>query len=219
MLESVLAPGASIFSLALCMLAALLLGALVSLVYTRRAHHSAGFAMTLALLPMTVAVIIMLVNGNIGAGIAVAGSFALVRFRSVPGTAREISGVFTATAMGLALGMGYIGVAALLCAATCAAVLCLEAVHFGENVREKQLRVLVPEDVDYNTIFTDVFEKHGVKAECAGVRTTNMGTLIELTYYVTLPDGTVPKAFLDDLRVRNGNLNVTFSPAQSRKMM
>ena len=166
-------------------------------------------ALTLALLPMTVAVIILLVNGNIGTGVAVAGAFALIRFRSVPGTAREIAAIFTEMALGLALGMGYVGLAVLFFAIVSALTLALTAMRFGApSAREKQMRITVPENVDYETVFDDVFASHGVRAQLERVRTTNMGPLFEVTYMLTFPHDRVPKAFIDELRTRNGNLNI-----------
>ena len=134
-------------------------------------------ALTLALLPMSVALVIMMVNGSIGTGLAVAGTFALVRFRSVPGTAREIAAIFTAVAMGLAMGMGMLGVAVVFFLLAAAAVLVLTKLHFGampENA--KVLRITVPEDVDYETALPDVFRAHHVTATLEKVRTESMGT-------------------------------------------
>ncbi len=209
MLESVLTEPVTLSKLLLCLGTAALLGILTSLVFTYRSPHTASFALTLALLPMAVAVIIFIVNGNVGTGVAVAGAFALVRFRSAPGTAREIAAIFTEMALGLALGMGYIGLAVLFFALSALLTLVLTALKFGAPpAREKQMRITLPEDVDYEHVFDDVFEQYHVHAELERVRTTNMGTLFELTYRLTFRDGQVPKAFLDELRIRNGNLNI-----------
>lgn len=189
---------------------AVALGLLTALVFTFRSQHSASFALTLTLLPMIVSVIILLVNGNIGTGVAVAGAFTLVRFRSVPGTAREIAAIFTEMALGLALGMGYVGVALILFALTAAVTLALTLLRFGAPSRKtRQMKITLPENADYETIFDDVFALYHVRAELQRIHTTNMGTLFELTYLLTFPTPQVPKAFIDELRIRNSNLNIT----------
>ena len=217
MLDSILTRPLEVNNLLVCLGVAALLGILTAIVFTYKSRHSASFALTLALLPMTVAVIILLVNGNIGTGVAVAGAFALVRFRSVPGTAREIAAIFTEMALGLALGMGYVGLAVLFFALVAVLTVALTAIRFGApSVREKQMRITVPENVDYETVFSDIFRAHNVRAELERVRTTNMGTLFEVTYALKLPNGRVPKAFIDDLRTRNGNLNIVVGAPSDR---
>jgi hypothetical protein len=204
----------------ICLVTAIALGVLTALVFLFKSRHSASFALTLALLPMAVAVIIMMVNGNVGTGVAVAGAFALVRFRSVPGTAREIAAIFVDMALGLAIGMGYIGVAVLFFILAAALTLVLTALRFGENSQqEKQLKITIPENVDYAGLFDDVFAAYNVHAELEKVKTANMGTLFELTYNARFPDGQIPKAFLDELRVRNGNLNIVVSAQRDREAL
>ena len=208
LLTSILPTPLTVSALLLCLASALVLGILTALVFTRGCRHTASFALTLALLPMSVALVIMMVNGSIGTGLAVAGTFALVRFRSVPGTAREIAAIFTAVAMGLAMG----GVAVVFFLLAAAAVLVLTKLHFGampENA--KALRITVPEDVDYESALPDVFRAHHVTATLEKVRTESMGTLFELTYQVNLPSAVPSKALLDDLRERNGNLPILFT--------
>lgn len=212
LLTSILSTPLTVSALLLCLASALVLGILTALVFTRGCRHTASFALTLALLPMSVALVIMMVNGSIGTGLAVAGTFALVRFRSVPGTAREIAAIFTAVAIGLAMGMGMLGVAVVFFLLAAAAVLALTKLHFGampENA--KALRITVPEDVDYETALPDVFRAHHVTATLEKVRTESMGTLFELTYQVNLPSATPSKALLDDLCERNGNLPILFT--------
>ena len=220
MLNSILTRPLAMGPLLVCFAAAVLMGVITAIVFTANSRHSASFALTLALLPLTVSVIILMVNGNVGTGVAVAGAFALVRFRSVPGTAREIAAIFTEMALGLALGMGYVGLAAVFCAITSALTLLLTALRFGApSTREKQLRITVPENVDYETVFDDVFAQHGVRAELQRVRTTNMGTLFELTYELKLRSDRIPKGFIDDLRVRNGNLNIIIGSPSERESL
>lgn len=209
MLKSVIDPTLTLPALLLLLLVAVALGLLTALAFTFRSRHSASFALTLTLLPMIVAVVILLVNGNIGTGVAVAGAFALVRFRSIPGTAREIAAIFAEMALGLALGMGYIGIAVILFAFTAVLTLLLTALRFGApSSKVRQMKIILPENVDYETLFDDVFDQYRVRAELQRVRTTNMGTLFELTYLLAFPSPQVPKAFIDELRIRNGNLNI-----------
>ena len=146
----------------------------------------------------------------LGAGVAVAGAFGLVRFRSAPGTAKEIGALFLAMAIGLATGMGYVGLAVMAFVIVSAAMLLLTAVNFGgAEEHERVLKITIPESLDYDGLFDDLFEKYTKSCVLERVKTSNMGTLYELTYRVTLPDDHTPKAFLDELRCRNGNLNIT----------
>ncbi|MBD9253646.1 DUF4956 domain-containing protein [bacterium] len=174
-----------------------------------RSRTTQSFAVTLAILPAVVQLVIMLVNGNLGAGVAVAGAFSLVRFRSAPGTAKEIGALFLAMAIGLATGMGYVGLAVIAFVIIAAMMLLLTAVNFGgANEHERELKITIPESLDYDGLFDDLFEKYTKSCVLERVKTSNMGTLYELTYRVILPDGNAPKAFLDELRCRNGNLNI-----------
>ena len=209
MLDSVLGTVITPLSLALCMGVSLVLGVGTALLCSFKSHHSQSFLLTLAILPAVVQVVIMLVNGNIGAGVAVAGTFSLVRFRSVPGTAREIGMLFLAMAIGLATGMGYVGVAAVFFVVMAAFVLLLGALRFGAGDQlERELKITIPETLDYDGLFDDLFAQYTRSARLERVRTTNMGTLYELDFRVVLKSPQVPKAFLDDLRCRNGNLNI-----------
>ena len=201
-----------------CLGVAFVLGLVVALVHQWTAKRSygrsasAGMVTTLAILPMLVSVAIMLVNGNLGAGVAVMGIFSLVRFRSIPGNSRSILSVFFAMAIGLAVGTGYIAFAAIFTAVVSLALLVLSGISFGESsLREKKLTVLVPEDIDYTDIFDDVFAKYTSKNFLEKAKTTNMGSLFELVYRIELKDGVNEKEFIDKLRVKNGNLKVALS--------
>lgn len=212
MFSSIFANGTTVVSFAICMVAAVVFGILNALVFTFKSKHTSSFALTLALLPMAVAMVIMLVNGNIGAGIAVAGAFALVRFRSVPGNGRDIAAIFVSMALGLAVGMGYIGIACVFFVFVTVVTMGLTAINFGENQEKvKQLKILIPENYDYQGLFDEVFAKYTKSVKLDKVKTANMGTLFELTYIVEFRDETVPKAFFDELRTRNGNLNIAVS--------
>lgn len=206
--------GITLGSFLICIGAALLLGAVMALVYCFRTPHSAGFVVTMALLPATVAAVIMMVNGNLGAGVAVAGAFSLVRFRSTPGTAKEIGAIFLAMAVGLACGMGYPGFGAVFAGIVCAMSLLYSLTGFGGRWNAtmcRELRITVPEDLDYPTVFDDLLEKYTSKAELVNVRTTNLGSLNRLTYELVLRKPGTEKAFIDELRCRNGNLEISMS--------
>ena len=216
--------GMTLQTFLICVGIALLLGAVMAVVYCFRTTHSSSFVVTLALLPATVAVVVMMVNGNLGAGVAVAGAFSLVRFRSTPGTAKEITAIFLAMAVGLACGMGYPGFGVIFAAILCAMSLIYTAINFGGHKNSdlrRVLRITVPEDLDYPTVFDDLLEKYTRKAELTSVKTTNLGSLNRLTYELTLRKAGTEKAFIDELRCRNGNLEISMSrqAADSREML
>ena len=209
MLNSIIGTELTLSAFLICTAVSLVLGIGLAMVSRFRAHATQSFAVTLAILPVVVQVVIMLVNGNIGAGVAVAGAFSLVRFRSAPGTAREIGVLFLGMAIGLATGMGYVGLAALTFVIVSAALLTLTALHFGQrDSGERILKITIPENLDYEGLFDDLFDQYTKAHTLVKVKTSNMGTLYELEYRVTLRSEGVPKAFLDALRCRNGNLNI-----------
>lgn len=210
MLNSILGIEITLSSFLICTGVSLLLGIGIALVAGYRSRSTQSLAVTLAILPAVVQAVIMLVNGSIGAGIAVAGAFSLVRFRSAPGTAREIAAIFLAMAIGLATGMGYVGLAALLFLILAGAMLALTVLRFGQKEDAGRiLKITIPEDLDYDGLFDDLFERYTTAHTLEKVKTTNMGTLYELRYRITLRQEPVPKVFLDELRCRNGNLNIT----------
>ena len=208
------ATGITLGDFLLCVAAALVLGALVALTAGFRARCSSSFLLTLSVLPAIVAVVIMLVNGNLGAGVAVAGAFSLVRFRSMPGTAKEIGMIFLGMAVGLACGMGYPVFAAIFAVALCAVVFLYSLLNFGQKRNfqlRKTLRVTVPEDLDYGSVFDDIFAQYTASAQLLSVKTTNLGSLNRLTYEIVLKDSGTEKALIDALRCRNGNLEISLS--------
>ena len=193
----------------ICTAVSLLLGFGAAVLSMYKSKYSRSFVVTLAMLPAMVQLIIMLVNGNIGAGVAVAGAFGLIRFRSAPGSAREIGLVFLTTAIGLATGMGYVTIAAVFFVIIAAVWLLLTQTGFGAgSADERELKITIPENLDYDGLFDDLFKQYTRSAELDRVKTTNMGTLYELSYKIVLRDAHETKDFLDALRTRNGNLNI-----------
>ena len=220
MLSSVIGTSISLASFLMCIIAALVLGILAALVFSINSKYTSSWKISIALLPAVVTVVIMMVNGNIGAGLAVAGTFALVRFRSMPGSAKEVTGLFFAVSLGLICGMGYIGIAVIFFAIMAIAVIVLAQFHFGEaDSAIRTLKIGVPETLDYDSLFDDVFEKYLKKCDIVRVRTTNMGTLYELTYEVILKDNSKSREFLDELRTRNGNLNIMLGRENENNLM
>ena len=204
----------SITDFILCMCVSLVLGILMAATYMYRTRYTKSFVVTLALLPAVVCVVIMLVNGNVGTGVAVAGAFSLVRFRSVPGTAKEICTLFLAMGAGLIAGMGYLGFAALFTLVMCGAFLLYNRLDLGAKKNAaiyKTLTVTIPEDLNYSEVFDDIFARHTRSFELVRVKTTNMGSMFKLTYNVMLRDPKKEKEMIDELRCRNGNLEIAVS--------
>ena len=198
----------------LCIGCSLFIGLLLAFGYMYRSRYTKSFVMTLALLPAVVCVVIMMVNGNVGTGVAVAGAFSLVRFRSVPGTAKEISMLFLAMGAGLIAGMGYLGFAILFTIIMC--VICVLYNHLDFGVQKnaaiyKTLNITIPEDLDYTNVFEDVLSAYTTSCELVRVKTTNMGSMFRLTYNLRLKDAANEKEMIDKLRCRNGNLEITVS--------
>jgi uncharacterized membrane protein YhiD involved in acid resistance len=192
-----------------CTFVSLALGLVAALIYMYKNTYNKGFIVTLAVLPAVVQLVIMLVNGNLGAGLAVMGAFALVRFRSIPGSAKDIAAVFFSMAIGLATGMGFLAIAALFVAIIGLANVIYSSVSFGEpKTATQQLRITIPETLDFSQVFDSVFDKYANKYKLVSMKTSNMGSLYKLNYDVTLKRDVAPKAFLDELRCRNGNLEV-----------
>lgn len=201
-----------------CTLASLVMGFGVALTYMYKNTYTKSFVVTLVLLPAMVQLVIMVVNGNLGAGVAVMGAFSLVRFRSIPGSAREISSIFFAMAVGLAAGMGYLAVAFLFLLFIGIATLLLNTFRFGEPRKiEKELKITIPENLNYIGLFDDLFAKYTKEATLTRVKTTNMGSLYELHYKIILQNQDMEKAFIDDIRCRNGNLNIVCGWAMNRR--
>ena len=210
--------GLAVGDFLICLAAALVLGFVIALFYKYGTRYSKSFLVTLTLLPAIVSVIIMMVNGNIGAGVAVAGAFSLVRFRSVPGTALEIGALFIAMGAGLISGMGYLAYSLLFTLILGAASLLYSALDFGAGKKSalyKTLHITIPEDLDYTNVFEDIFPAYASSWELTQVKTTNMGSLFRLTYNITLLSAEAEKQLIDKLRCRNGNLEITVSKQET----
>lgn len=194
----------------LCVGVSLALGILLACAYTYKTRHNANFVRTLAILPAVVCVVIMMVNGNVGAGVAVAGAFSLVRFRSVPGSAKDIGAIFIAMGAGLVTGMGYLGFAAVYVLVLSAVMMLYVRIHLWEKQKnaDKKMVITIPEDLDYTQVFDDLLEKYTESSNLVSVKTTNMGSLFKLTYEIRLKDPAQEKNFIDQLRCRNGNLEI-----------
>ena len=220
MLDSIIQLSITLPVFALCTAISLVLGLGTAMLCMYKNRCSQSFALTLAMLPAVVQVVIMLVTGNIGAGVAVAGAFSLVRFRSAPGSAREIGMIFLAMAIGLATGMGYVALAVLFFLVMAVFVLVLTAVNFGGgNEYERELKITIPETLDYDGLFDDLFQQYTRSAQLYRVKTSNMGTLYEVSYHIVLKSERIPKEFLDALRCRNGNLNIVCGRVASKEAL
>lgn len=216
MFTTVLGDAFTVGGALLCVAVSLALGLLCAFCYMRGATYTKSFVVTLTLLPLLVQVVMMMVNGNLGTGVAVMGAFSLIRFRSVPGSSREILAIFLSMAVGIACGMGYLTFAATVAVIACAAMLLLGVSRFGETPpADKHLRVTIPENLDYTSIFDDLFAEYTKKSELVSVKTTNLGSMYELKYDITLKDLRKEKEFIDQLRCRNGNLTIVCGRAST----
>ena len=196
-------------------LVSLVLGGIMALIHTYRNDYTKSFIMTLAILPAVICVVILMVNGNIGAGVAVAGTFSLVRFRSAPGTAREIGAIFAVMGMGLIMGMGYIGYAALFtCLIGLAILMYSKFSADGKKSTRKILKITIPENLNYSDVFDEFLEKYTKSYKLKQVKTSNMGSLYKLSYEIVLTDPSIEKEFIDQLRTRNGNLEISLAEYQ-----
>ena len=199
-------------SILLCSIISIILGVVIALTHKQTSKYNKNFLVTLSILPLLVQTIIIMVNGNLGTSVAIMGAFSLVRFRSLPGTSKEILSVFFAMTVGLATGMGHLVFAIIITIIGSLAIFILSKVAlFNKNKKEKILKIMIPENLDYTNVFDDIFETYTEKVELEQVKTTNMGSMFDLSYRITLNENVNEKEFLDDLRVKNGNLKVMIS--------
>lgn len=191
------------------MAVAALLGIVISVTYIKTGRTSTNFARTLIILPILVCLVMMAVNGNFGTSLAVVGAFSLVRFRSLQGSSRDIGFIFFAMSIGIVCAIGQLPLAAIVTFFVCVIHFVMNLVGFAnKDTNEKDLRVTIPENLDYNDIFDDLFEEYTVSHKLIGVKTTNMGSMYEINYRIKLADWRDEKKFLDEIRMRNGNLTV-----------
>ena len=208
----------SVSEFLLCLGFSLVLGLVMAFAYMYRTRYTKSFVITLALLPAVVCIVIMLVNGNVGTGVAVAGAFSLVRFRSVPGTAKEICTLFLAMGAGLICGMGYLGFSVLFTVIMCIMFVLYNHIDFGSKKNSeiyKTFTIVIPEDIDYSEVFNDIFSKYTSQFNLVRVKTINMGSMFKLTYNITLRDSKKEKEMIDKIRCRNGNLEITVSKQET----
>ena len=212
MLESIFYNEVATISMENCLISlgvAIVLGIIVSLVHKLTTKTTPNFLLTVAVLPVLVEAVIMLINGNLGTSLAVAGAFSLIRFRSMPGNSKEIITVFWSMAIGLACGMGYVLYAAMMTIIVAILIIIANKIFSKlEDKSRRKLKVVIPENLDYSEVFDDIFSKYTDKVELQKVKTTNMGSTFELTYMVTIKSNINEKSFLDDIRVRNANMLV-----------
>lgn len=215
MLNSIFSEASSSIELTailICMVSAIILGLIIAFVHLKTSKYSKNFLITLATLPLLVAAIIIMVNGNLGTSVAILGAFSLVRFRSLPGTSKEILSVFFAMTVGLALGMGHVNFAILVTLITALVILGINKIKlFDRNQRERILKITLPENLDYSTIFDDVFKEYAETTKLEQLKTINLGSLFELNYKIILKEDINEKEFIDQLRIKNGNLKIVLT--------
>ena len=200
----------SMISLGICIMVAFLLGLLIAFIHSRTTKSSKNFVVTLSILPMLVSFIIIMVNGNLGTSVAVLGAFSLIRFRSVPGSSKEIISIFFAMTVGVAVGMGQIVFASIATIIVCLILFVLDKIRFGFK-EQKKLVITIPENLDFTNLFLDIFNKYLDKYTLEKAKTTNMGSMYELTYEVSVKNNINEKEFIDEIRCRNGNLKIILS--------
>ena len=211
--DSVIGNTVNMTAFLICLVNSLVLGFCVALYYRRDGSHSSAFVCTLAILPIVIQVVIMMVNGNLGAGVAVAGAFSLVRFRSAQGSANEICGIFICMAAGLATGMGYVGIAVLFVMLVAVAALLLNVLSFTSSDADLLLKITIPEHLDFEGEFAPIFTRYTKAYNLMQIKTTNMGSLYKLKYKVTLKGLGSQKKFIDELRTKNSNLDISLQSA------
>lgn len=212
MLTNILSSGVTSGGVLILAGVSIILGLIIALTHKATSRFNKNFLTTITMLPLLVMSIIMVVNGNLGMSVAVAGTFGLVRFRSVPGTSKEILSVFFAMAVGLALGAGYVVLAPIVTVIGCLMLVLLDKITlFNKDANEKYLRIIIPENLDYTDVFDEILKEYTNKYSLMQVKTTNLGSMFELKYLVNLKNNINEKEFIDELRVKNGNLKINLT--------
>ena len=205
----------SIMNFCICIATALGIGLLVTFIYTRHSISSKSFTATLAVLPVVVCVVILLVNGNIGAGVAIGGAFGLIRFRSAQGSSDELVTVLIAMSAGIAFGMGYIGYGVVILLGMSVLFFLLSYLPIYEHkslAQDKLLRITIPESLEYTNVFDDTFSHYLKSVENVGVKTTGMGSMFRLSFKIQMKNPAEEKEFIDEIRTKNGNLEISVLP-------
>lgn len=206
-------------SVLICIAIALILGLAVCVTYlvsTPRHLRSSSFILSLIIMPSLVAIVIILIGGNLARAFTTAGIFTLIRFRSVPGDSKDLTYIFLTTAIGLSLGLGYLTLAAIITLIICVAILIINLPTSGSaRHKGKKLRITIPEDMNFEGAFDEVFAKFTSRYELNRIKTTNMGTMLELHYDIILKKDISEKEFIDELRIRNGNLTIQLGVAET----
>lgn len=212
MLKSLFSSTASsieLWAILVCTLVSIILGIIIAYTHKKTSKYSKNFLVTLAILPALVETVMIMVNGNLGTSVAIVGAFSLVRFRSIPGTSKEILSVFFAMAIGLATGMGHIFFATIITIIISLSIILFSKLKiFDTKDEERILKITIPENLDYTNMFEDIFKKFTNESKLESVKTTNMGSLFELSYRIVFNKNINEKEFIDELRVRNGNLKI-----------
>ena len=196
-------------SLLLCSFCSIILGLIIAITHKTTSKYNKNFLTTISLLPLLIQTVIIMVNGNLGTSVAILGAFSLVRFRSLPGTSKEILSVFFAMTIGLITGMGYLIFAILVTLICCILLIVLDKITiFNKDKNEKILKIIIPEDLDYTNVFDNIFKKYVMNQELLQVKTINMGSMFELSYKIKLKTEINEKKFIDELRIKNGNLKI-----------
>ena len=204
--------GLSVTTGLICAGVALLLGIVIAITHMKTSQTTKGFLTTLATLPLLVMAVMIMINGNLGTSIAILGAFSLIRFRSIQGKAKDLLSVFFAMMVGLACGMGHILFAVIITLIAVVAIVFFSLSNFFEpNKKQRVLKIIVPEDLDYDEVFDEIFNKYTSRAELVRMKTTNMGSLYKLTYDITIKNGIKEKEFIDEIRTKNCNLKVLLS--------
>ena len=211
MLNSILNGSLTINVLIILIITAIIAGIILAFVHKYTSNYNKNFLITLSLIPIVVEGIMIMVNGSLGTGIAVAGAFSLIRFRSLPGTSREILSIFITMTIGIILGMGYVGYAIIITLITSLLIILLSKINIFENNKDKLLKITIPENLDYTDIFNEEFNDYLNNYEISQVKTTNMGSLFEITYIINIKNNINEKEFIDKLRIKNGNLKIVLS--------
>ncbi|MBQ3474977.1 MAG: DUF4956 domain-containing protein [Bacilli bacterium] len=220
MFNSIIGDSLTFSSASICIITSIILGIFISFVHMKTTKYNKNFIVSLSVMPLIVSMIIIMVNGNLGTSVAIVGAFSLIRFRSIPGNSKEIISVFLAMSIGLAIGMGQVVFASLVTLVTGLILLLLTYSKFGnEETKYKTLDILIPEDLDYDTVFDKVLKKYTEVFEIIKVKTSNMGSLYELKYKIEMKKNISEKKFIDELRVLNGNLKISISKAETEEML